>query len=139
VAVAGDCRDESVIRKVDTINEDYRLKEEGAILNWFDITEREGYFSLNDKMGDIMATVGGKLWFAELLVLLKKKMAENKAKEGEGKGMNFDLDSVGNLSQMLASFTVLRLTSMVGMVGVSFTKEDLLAMNAKLNKIKKPA
>ena len=138
VALAGDCRDESFLRKVDTFNDEYRLKEEGAILNWFDITEVEGRFSLNDKLGDIMATVGGKLWFAELLVVLKKKMDENKAREGEGKGMSFDLDSVGNMGQLLSSFTVLRLTSMVGMVGVSFTKEDLLAMNAKLNKIKKP-
>ena len=39
---------------------------------------------------------------------------------------------------MLGGFTVLRLTSMVGMVGLKFTKEDLLKMNAELNKIKKP-
>ena len=36
-AVAGELRDESTICKVDTFNEEYRLKEEGAILNWFDI------------------------------------------------------------------------------------------------------
>ena len=139
LAAAGDCRDESFLRKVDTFNEDYRLKEKGAILNWFDITEKEGYFSLNDKMGDIMATVGGKLWFADLLVQLKKKMDENKSEGGESKGMPIDLSSIGNFSQMLSSFTVLRLTSMVGMVGVSFTKEELLEVNAKLNRIKKTA
>ena len=33
VAVAGECRDESFIRKVEVFNEDYRLKETGAILN----------------------------------------------------------------------------------------------------------
>ena len=32
-AVAGECKDESVIRKVDTFNEAYRLVEKGAILN----------------------------------------------------------------------------------------------------------
>lgn len=37
VAKAGDCSDESKIRKVDTFNEEYRLKEEGEVLNWFDI------------------------------------------------------------------------------------------------------
>ena len=37
-AVAGQCSDSSVIRKVAEPNPDYRLKEEGAILNWFDIT-----------------------------------------------------------------------------------------------------
>ena len=138
-AVAGECRDESVIRKVDTFNEDYRLKEKGAILNWFDITEREGYFSLNSKMGDILSTVAGKLWFSELLLKLKKKMDENKSESsGEKKGMSFNLDSIDNFTQMLSGFTVLRLSSMVGMVGVNLTKEELLEMNTKLNKIKAP-
>ena len=54
-AVAGECTDNSLIRKVETFNESYRLKEKGAILNWFDITAPEGYFSLNDKLSDIMA------------------------------------------------------------------------------------
>ena len=39
---------------------------------------------------------------------------------------------------MLGGFTVLRLTSMLGMVNVSFTKEELLKMNSQLNKIRKP-
>ncbi|MCC8016902.1 MAG: glycoside hydrolase family 2 protein, partial [Clostridiales bacterium] len=43
-AVAGECKDESHIRKTEIFNEDYRLKEKSAILNWFDITEPEGYF-----------------------------------------------------------------------------------------------
>ena len=51
---AGDCSDESKIRKVDTFNEEYRLKEEGEVLNWFDIDMPEGYFNINDKIGDIM-------------------------------------------------------------------------------------
>ncbi|MEE1319990.1 MAG: glycoside hydrolase family 2 TIM barrel-domain containing protein [Acutalibacteraceae bacterium] len=53
-AKAGDFTDESLIRKVDTFNESYRLKEKGAILNWFDITEVEGHLSLNDKMSDVL-------------------------------------------------------------------------------------
>ena len=48
-ARAGACRDESVLRKVDGFNEKYRLKEKGALLNWFDVTAPDGYFSLNDK------------------------------------------------------------------------------------------
>jgi len=40
--------------------------------------------------------------------------------------------------QMMGGFSVLRLTSMMGMMNVSFTKEELLALNAKLNKIRKP-
>ncbi len=140
-AVAGECRDESCLRKVDTFNEDYRLKEKGAILNWFDITEKEGYFSLNDKMGEIMSCLGGKIWLGSLMLTLKKKMDANKkpSEDGEKKGgFSFDLKNVGNLTQMLGGFTVLRLTSMLGMVNVSFTKEELLKLNDQLNKIRKP-
>ena len=142
VAKAGGLTDESFIRKVDTFNEAYRLVEKGAVLNWFDINVREGYFSLNDKMGDIMATLRGKLWFAGMMLTMKKKMDANKkpAKDGEKKqgGFNIDMKSISGFTQMLGSFTVLRLTSLMGMANVSFTKEELLKINAKLNKIKKP-
>ena len=140
-AVAGELTDESFIRKVDVFNEDYRLKEQGAVLNWFDITEKEGYLSLNSKFSEIMATVGGKLWAAQLLLGLKKKM-DGAKKDSEDKSekmsMNFNLKSIGGMMDMMGSFTVLRMSGMVGMVGVSFTKEELLAMNAQLNKIKAP-
>ena len=143
VAKAGDLTDESFIRKVDTFNEAYRLVEKGAILNWFDINEREGYFSLNDKMGDIMKTLRGKLWFAGMMLSMKKKMDAGKkpAKNGEKKkegGFSIDLKSMEGFTQMLGGFTVLRMTSRLGMASVSFTKEELLKMNAKLNKIRKP-
>ena len=140
-AVAGSCTDESRIVKVDVFNEDYRLREQGAVLNWFDITEKEGYLSLNSKFSDIMATVGGKLWAMSLLAGLKKKMDAANAEsgeKGEKKGMNFSMKSVSGMMDMMGGFTVLRMSGMVGMVGVSFTKEELLAMNAQLNKIKAP-
>lgn len=54
-AKAGVCCDSSIIRKVETFNETYRLKEAEVLLNWFDIIQPKGYFSLNDKMSDIMA------------------------------------------------------------------------------------
>ena len=142
VAKAGELTDESFIRKVDTFNEAYRLVEKGAVLNWFDINEREGYFSLNDKMGDITATLAGKLWMLGMMLSVKKKADATKkpAKEGEKKtgGFNIDMKMIKGLSAMLNSFTVLRLSSMMGMANISFTKEELLAMNAKLNKIRKP-
>ena len=128
-AVAGSCCDESAIRKVDVFNEEYRLKEQGAILNWFDITEKEGYLSLNSKFSEIAATLGGKLWMARLLLGLKKKMDSEKKKDDKKEGnpsMNFSLKSIRGMMDMMGGFTVLRMTSMVGMVGVSFTKEDLL-------------
>ena len=39
---------------------------------------------------------------------------------------------------MIANFSVLRFCGMLGMRNVSFTKEELLKMNAQLNRIKKP-
>ena len=147
-AVAGQCRDEGMIRKVETMNEDYILKEKGAVLNWFDITAPEGRFSLNDRLSEIMGTLGGKLWFLRLGLKLKGKMnardkarkelAENndgtEKKSGGFGGMTITKDMV----QMVGGFTVIRLTGMVGMIDISFTKEELLKLNAQLNRIRKP-
>ena len=40
--------------------------------------------------------------------------------------------------QMMGGFTVLRLSGMLGMANISFTKEELLKMNKQLNRIRKP-
>ena len=66
---------------------------------------------------------------------LKKSMG-GKKKSGEGKVAGFKVSS--EMLQMLGGFTLLRLTSLVGMMNVSFTKEELLKINKKLNRIKKP-
>ena len=132
-AVAGDCRDESCIRKVDTFNENYRMKEVGTILNWFDITEPEGRLSLNDKVGDIMATFQGKL----LMLSMVKKLLPKGKKGEKPTAAGFELN--GDMMQMVAGFTLLRLLNMAsGMLDLKLTKEDLLDLNRKLNKIKKP-
>ena len=131
-AVAGEYWDESRLRKVEAFNDAYRLKEKGAVLNWFDITEVEGCLSLNSKFGDIMSTVQGKLLITGLLT---KVMAKQKGKNRAG-GM--DLSNMGGMMEMLKSFTLLRLTGMMGTMNINFTKEELLDLNAKLNKIKVP-
>ena len=41
------------------------------------------------------------------------------------------------MMQMMNGFTVLRLTSLMGAMEVKFTKEELLALNERLNQIKK--
>ncbi len=133
-AVSGEYRDESVIRKVEEMNQDYVLKEQGAILNWFDIDMPEGRYSLNDKISDIMLTLRGKLWFVKLGLKLKKAMSGGG--KGKSKAAGFEIPTDG-IMQMLGGFTVLRLSSMVGMANISFTKEELLEMNRQLNKIKK--
>ncbi len=128
-AVAGDYTDESFIRKVDTFNEDYRLKEKGAVLNWFDIETPEGYFSLNDTLDDITSTVQGKMFFAGLAMKLMGSI---------NKDMTAGMDVGADMMKMMGGFTVLRLTSLMGAAGVELSKEQLLEINAKLNKIKKP-
>ena len=139
VCKAGELSDEGMIRKVDEMNMDYVLVEKGAVLNWFDIDAPEGRFSLNDKLGDIMQCFWGKLWFVRMGLKIKKKMNEGK-KDSEKKSGGFDVDlsSGGGLMQMMGGFTVLRLTSMMGMMNVSFTKEELLKLNKQLNGIRKP-
>jgi len=140
VAKAGECTDESVIRKVDEMNMDYVLVEKGAVLNWFDVEAPEGRFSLNDKLADIMKSKRGKLWFYALGFKLYKKMRKNKkgSKDGKKSG-GFDIDfKSGGIMEMMGGFTVLRLTTLVAMANISFTKEELLKMNRQLNKIKVP-
>jgi len=134
VAVAGDLKDESVIRKVDTFNEAYRLKEKSAVLNWFDIEMPEGYLSLNSKFSEIMATLPGKLLITSIF---GKMMAQAKSLGGNG-GAGMDASAMSGMMDMLGGFTFLRLAGMIGTMGVNFTKEELLDINAKLNKIKAP-
>ena len=139
-AVAGELRDESFIRKVDQMNPDYILREQGAVLNWFDITEIEGRFSLNSKIGEVTKTLWGKLWFAGLFLTLARKMSQNKPqsadKKKKKKQKNPEMNS--GVMNMIGGFSVLRFTGMLGMRNVTFTKEELLKMNRQLNKIKIP-
>ena len=127
VAVAGDCKDESIIRKVDTFNEAYRLKEQGAILNWFDVTEVEGYLSINSRLDAIMKTQEGMALFGQFMASLMGPAAAES-------GMSM---ASADMLQMLGSFTILRLIGMLpkqeGAPGV--TKEQLLELNEKLNKV----
>ena len=127
VAVAGECRDESFIRKVEVFNEDYRLKETGAILNWFDINEREGYLSLNSKIEDIMKSEEGAKLFMEFMKSVGSGWGNNSTNETE--------EEVKKKMKMLGAFKVLRYISLLSATNVDFTKEQLLDLNDKLNQI----
>ncbi len=129
IAVAGEFKDESDIRKVAEPNPEYKLVEKNAIINWFDITTREGYFSINDKLGDIFATFRGKL----VLGMFMKKLMPKKGTKVAG-----DFEMSKDMMKMVFGFTILRMASMVGMANITITKEQLLDLNKKLNKIKKP-
>ncbi len=130
-AKAGDCTDASTIRKVETFNEDYRLKEEGEVLNWFDIEMPEGYYNINDAISDIMKAPEGQAFIGQLLKGMMQaggeKAAESAGVDGEG------------LMKMLGAFSVKRMLNLMGTAGggKKFTREELLDLNAKLNQIKK--
>ena len=51
--------------------------------------------------------------------------------------MGFEIDPSA-MMKMMGGFTVIRLTNLMGAANVSFTKEQLLGLNAQLNQIKKP-
>ena len=81
-------------------------------------------------MSDIISTEKGKHWFAKL-----GQKIENIIKSGKGKVAGFDLGE--GVMKMLGGFSVLRLTGMLGMMDVNFTKEELIELNNELNKIDK--
>jgi len=120
VAKAGCLTDESVIRKVDQPNPDYILKEKGAVLNWWDITEIEGYASLNTKIRFLNASIGLEGTARLLAPILGEQFAAHPQALGQ-----------------LDSFTVLRMLGLVtGALGMTVTKEMLMDLNAELNKVK---
>lgn len=140
-AKAGDLTDESKIIKVDSFNEDYRMKEEGAVINWFEINTPVGYYSVNDTIGDIMGSFRGKLAMLKIGAMLLKALKgdsqpsdEPKKKKSKGASvMGFKPSK--EMLQLGYGFTVKRVISMLG---GKFTKEQILKINAILNKVKKP-
>lgn len=131
-AVAGECRDESLIRKTETFNEAYRLREKGAVLNWFDITAPEGYYSLNDKLSEIVKSAEGRTVVQELMSGVMSRMGG-----GNEGGTEASLQNAEKMMEMMGSFTVIRLMNLMGAAGPGLTKEEMLAVNERLNQIKK--
>ena len=142
-AVAGDLTDTATINKVDTPNEAYIMKEEGQVINWFEITAPDGYLSINNTIGDIMSTFKGKLVMLKFLMMLKGAMSGGKDENGEEKkggggvlgGFKVTPAMLKNIYGMAKGFTIKRACSMLG---GALSKEQILEINAKLNKVKAP-
>lgn len=133
-ATAGECTDESHIRKVEVFNEDYRMKESSDVINWFDITTPEGYFSILDRIGDIMSTTEGKDFLVSLSQMMTKKKKQNDGQDKE----SATLFANEGMVRMMSSFTLKRLLSMAGTMGMEpFSREEILEINHKLNRIRK--
>ena len=80
-----------------------------------------------------MQSFWGKLWFAKIGLKIKNALSGgDEVKKASG------FEMTESMMQMMGGFTVLRLTSMMGMMNVNFTKEELLKMNKQLNRIRKP-
>ena len=77
-----------------------------------------------------MATKEGKLLFAQFFESLTMNASHG--------GMMSEMELTPEMMQMMGGFTVLRMTSLMSVGGLKTTKEQLLALNAQLNKIKKP-
>ncbi|MEE1036226.1 MAG: glycoside hydrolase family 2 TIM barrel-domain containing protein [Oscillospiraceae bacterium] len=117
VAVAGQHKDESVIRKVAEPNPAYRLVEKGAILNWWDITEVPGHASLNTKVEKIIASIG-----VDTLTEMLRPIVQ--------------MSAVPSVIALLSTMTVIRqINLLTGATNTPVTKEQLLDLNAQLNKI----
>ena len=116
------------------------MKEEGQVINWFEINTPDGYFSINDTIGDIMSTFRGKIVMLKFVLLLKDMMG-GKSEDGEEKkggvmsGFSVTPAMLKNIYGMAKGFTIKRTFSMLGN---GFTKEQILGINAQLNKVKKP-
>lgn len=128
-ALSGDYMDECVFRKAEEFNEKYRLKEKGAVLNWFDVTEPEGRLSLNSKISDIVKTGRGKEIFDDLM---RASLAANK----EDNSLSHAAMKSEGMMEMLGSFTLLRMLNMAsGMLGFELDKKQLLSLNENLNEV----
>lgn len=130
-ATAGDLVDTAKINKVSEPNTDYIMKEEGGVINWFEIDTPTGYFSVNDTFGDILDTLGGKLVLVSCIPMVLKTL------KGDGKDKGTDIAGFKPnkaMIDMAKGFTVKRGLSMLGN---KFTKEQILAINKRLNKVKK--
>lgn len=136
-AVAGELTDTTTINKVDTPNMDYIMQEEGAVINWFEIETPTGYLSINDTLGDILKTFGGKMVLLSTLPMLKRVFLSNNSNSKKNKSESVSIAGFKPnkaMIEMAKEFTIKRVISMVG---GKFTKEDILTINKRLNKVKK--
>lgn len=127
LAAAGECMDESRICKADTFYEPYRLHEKGVLLNWFDITQPEGRFSLNDKIRDLLANGAAARYVRDFVDSAMRSLQQDGQQE--------------SFMNMVEGLTLLRMSDLLVQMqpeGKKLTKQQLLELNHTLNGIAKP-
>ncbi|MCD7828208.1 MAG: beta-galactosidase [Clostridiales bacterium] len=110
-AFSDDCQDFIELNRVDAPNESYVLKSangsgSGNVANWFEsmssegeLEFKEGYFSINDKLGDIMKTEQGNKFVSDMV----DKVSE---------AMNMSISK--GMMNMAKGFTVVKVFDMAG-------------------------
>ena len=135
-AVSGEVSDEASIKYVRKPYQGYILKTEEKVDNWFDKNNEfdfkfpEGYFSIKDKLGDIMATEEGEALISSLMDRVVKTMMSGP--DGESKG---EVKISKGMMKLAGGMTIERIA---GMAGDKVTPDVLFEVNEMLNKIKKP-
>lgn len=127
------CSDEIELKRVSKPHAEYRLEGDTDAGNWFqdsygnaqEVSVVEGYFSINDKLGDVMANQEGAALIQKLMDTVIDSMA------GESSG---GIKISKGMMKMLSSMTF---ESIGKMAGGRLPKGAMYELNKELNKIKK--
>lgn len=130
VAKAGNLQDRTVIKKVKKPYSKYSLGETTKnVANWFDkdgkeiqMTFNEEYFSIKDKIKDIMANEQGKILIDKMIESMMTKVEEN--------GISIPKGAM----KMVAGFSIERIAKLLG---DKLPIEAVVSINEQLQKIKK--
>lgn len=123
----GELTDQIFIRKVTEPNMDYVMQIEGAVvLNWFDIDEPEGFYSINDTLGDLKHV-------PQVAGMIGKIMANANGGSGEQKNELAAKMDPKAIEKILNGFTLKRMLVMAK----GMTKEQIIGINKMLNQIPK--
>ena len=130
VAKAGDLTDKSVVKKVSEPCKDYILDGASGVKNWFDesgneikLTFDRDYFSIKDKIKDIMANPEG----AAVLDAFMKKMISSMASDS-------NMKIPAGAEKMMGGFSIERIA---GMLKDKVPFSIIAEVNVELQKIKK--
>ena len=127
-AVSGDQSDEMEIEKVTEPNPSYFASAD-EVRNWFDEPKEvfdtpQGYFSLNNTIGEISANPAGKM-------ILDKMMAAMNSKTAGGVGEGVEISP--SVQAMIARQPLKKL---LVQGGISLDSKEAIELNAALNRIK---
>ena len=134
IAEAECIRDEMILNGVDTANKDYELPPEAIVAgNWFDeetgetmcLQFPEGFCSIHDTMGELMANPQAAAVFGEYRAMLGSTGRNTNGAGGA---------DARSMIQMVKSFS---LEQLLKVAGVNLSPIEIIKLNNKLNRIPK--